>query len=200
MKITYLNAHIKYDDGRVNVTVGMDFPTPYSLINAQMAVVEALNSIDGFTIPESLRRTEDKVEEAAPVEEAEVEEAPKRRGRKAKVEVEAAPAEEAEAEAEEAEAVAEETAPAPKRRGRKAKVEVEAAPAEEAEAEEAEVEEAEAEEISDIQLAKAASVAASKTNPETVTAVLEEFGVEKVNDLAQEDRETFLTTLNIVVG
>ena len=143
-----------------------------------------LGTIDGFTIPEGLRRTEDKAE-TAPAEDA----APKRRGRKPKAEE----VDEGEG-TEEAEAEAEEAAPV-KRRGRKPKAE---AVAEEA-VEEVEVG-AVVEEISDIQLAKAASVAASKTNPETVTAVLEEFGVDKVNDLAQEDRETFLTTLDIVVG
>ena len=185
MKVTHINAYLNEEEsGDVHVSFGVDLPKSYSLMDAAAAVMEALSTIDDFTIPESLRRT-------APAEEtandtAEEVEAPKRRGRKPKAEVEAA--------AEEAEP-AEEAAP-PKRRGRKPKAEVEAA-AEEAEpADEGEG----TEEISDIQLAKAASVAASKTNPETVTAVLEEFGVTKVNDLSQEDRETFLTTLDIVVG
>ena len=165
MKLVHISAHLN-DEGHVTVSMAAEMGA-MSHMDAQAMVVEALGTIDEFTIPASLRREEQ--QEEAPAEE----EKPKRgRGRPKKEEAEA------------------EEKPAPKRgRGRPKKEE----PAPEPEAEEAE-------EITDIQLAKAASAAAKATNKETVTAVLSEFGVTSVNDLEQGDRQTFLDTLEIVTA
>lgn len=172
MKISYISAQVSGEG--TSVTVSLDVGAMPAM-DAQQVVVEALGSIDEFTIPPSLRREAEPETEAAPAEEA-----PKRRRGRPKKE-EATP-----------EAPAEEEAPK-RRRGRPKKEE--AAPAEEAPAEDEGDEE-----ITDIQLAKAASTAAKATDAGTVTACLDEFGVTKVNELEQEDRQTFLDTLEIMVA
>tara|TARA_R110000787_G_scaffold97868_3_gene201604 strand:- start:4574 stop:5002 length:429 start_codon:yes stop_codon:yes gene_type:complete len=50
--------------------------------------------------------------------------------------------------------------------------------------------------ISDADVAKAASQAASRITPKAVTAVLEEFGVGTVNDLDQAQRQEFMDRLD----
>ena len=52
--------------------------------------------------------------------------------------------------------------------------------------------------ITNAELAKAMSQAASKVGSEEALAVLKEFGVQRVNELPDEERESFLQTLRIL--
>ena len=52
--------------------------------------------------------------------------------------------------------------------------------------------------ITNAELAKAMSQAASKVGSEEALAVLKEFGVQRVNELPGEERESFLQTLRIL--
>lgn len=50
--------------------------------------------------------------------------------------------------------------------------------------------------ITDADLVKACSTAAETTGPEPIKEMLDEFGVENTKDIAQEDRQEFLDTLD----
>ena len=73
------------------------------------------------------------------------------------------------------------------KRGRRAKAEPEPAPVSE-----------QTSGITNAELAKAMSQAASKVGSEEALAVLKEFGVKRVNELPNEERESFLQTLRIL--